>query len=78
MEKLPTCSFESINGLCNGIGPIGKLESSKWSLFCLFWVKKRFPKIGTPLRVLGVPLAQLSLLSMPRYTTNVVLRCTIR
>ena len=67
---------------CNGIGPIRRLEASIWSMFVcfgdlFFWAKKRIPKIGIPLRILGVSLALLSLLSMHRYTTKVVLSCTL-
>ena len=82
LQELLTCCLEPIKGLCTGIGPIRRLDASIWSMLNFFLVnvflsKKRFPKIGIPKRILGVPLEPLSLLSMQRYTPNVVLRCTL-
>ena len=49
-------------GIGNGIGPIGRLETSKWGLFVcfgnFFLSEKRVQKFGTPPRVLGVPVSQ--------------------
>ena len=81
LEKLLTNSFEPINGSCNGIGPVERLEVAKLRMFVcfgdFFLSEKSFPKIGAPLRVLGVPLAPLSLLAMQIYTTNFVLSYTL-
>ena len=61
LEKLLTNSFEPINGSCNGIGPVERLEVAKLRMFVcfgdFFLSKKSFPTIGAPPRVLGVPLA---------------------
>ena len=64
MENLLTPIFEPIQGLYTCFGPIGRLDTSKWSMFVCFgkffsgW--KKFPKIGAPPSVLGVPLETLS------------------
>ena len=64
LENLLTPILEPIHGLYTCIWPIGRLDTSKWSMFVCFgkffsgW--KKFPKIGAPPSVLGVPLETLS------------------
>ena len=36
LQKLLTCCFEPIKGLCTDIGPIRSLEASIWSMFICF------------------------------------------
>ena len=57
LENLLTPILEPIHGLYTCIWPIGRLDTSKWSMFVCFCM---IPKIGAPPSVLGVPLKTVS------------------
>ena len=84
-ERTAVVGFAGAGGMLYralpGIGPIRRLEASIQSMFVCFGKKnkkqKKIPEIGAPPRVLGVPLAPRSLLSLQRYTAIVVLSCTL-